>query len=250
MDPTRTDEPMTDELERRLAAYADARLSPDPEKAAATRARVMREAGFAFATRRDAARGATVVPGGAGRWTGGARAARSAFLMAALTITITFGGVAFASDAGAPFYGLRIWWETTGLPATGDERAAAELDRLDARIMELTAAQVDGDTQGAAAAAAAYRAIVTQALIEASGDASREQALEVALGRHVEVLTNLLGEVPESARGAIEHAIGQSSKAIEKIKGKPSDPPGQTDKPRKTPKPANPNKPTDPGRSP
>ena len=50
-----------DEIERRLDAYARARLSPDPQAIARVRSRVMREARLQFETARIAAQLAPAV---------------------------------------------------------------------------------------------------------------------------------------------------------------------------------------------
>lgn len=241
-------DPIGDELEQRLEAYAGARLSPDPDATARTRARVVREADFVFAAKRDAA-AVVAADRASGRLAWRARRVRAALLAAALTLSVAMASVAFASDAGDPLYGLRVWWETAVLPQAGDARAAAEIERLDTRMMELAMAVEAGDGPAAEAAAAAFRAIVDEAVLGATGDARRETALEAALSRHVVVLTGLLDKVPENARGAIQHAIGQSGNAIDSIGGEPTKvpEPAATDRPGKTPKPANSNRPSDPG---
>lgn len=229
-------EPMNDELERILAAYAEARLAPDPRATAATRARVIREAEFAFVAASEAA--AERAARAARRRAGWRRfGVRYGLLAAVLTLSVAFAGVALASEAGDPLYGLRVWLETATLPSGGDARAIAEIERLDARVVELTEAVASGNENAAAAAAAAYRSIVDEAVLGAAGDGKRQMLLEDALSRHVEVLTALLDKVPSSARGSIENAIGESGKAIEKIGGPstyPSNDPG-TGKPGRTP---------------
>lgn len=237
-------DPRHDELERILADYADARLSPDPRATAATRARVLREAEFAFAAAREAAaERASRASERRLRWR--RFWVRYSLVAAVLTLSVAFAGVTLASEAGDPLYGVRVWWETATLPAGGDARAMAEIDRLDARVVELTAAVKAGNGSGAAAAAEAYQAIVEEAVLGAADDGHRRMQLEDALTRHMVILTGLLGTVPDSARGAIQHAIGQSDKAIEKIGGSPAkspnDPgpgnPGKTTQPSKTHKP-------------
>lgn len=236
-------EPMNEEIERILAAYADARLAPDPQRTATTRARILREAEFAFAAARDAtaARAAQAAERRA-RWK--RFGVRYGILAAALSLSVVFAGATLASEAGDPLYGVRVWWENAMLPAGADARAIAEIDRLDTRVLELTAAVESGDGHGAAAAAAAYQAIVDEAVRGAAGDDQRAMLLEDALSRHVVVLTALLEKVPDSARGAIEHAIGQSGKALEKIgtppKSNGGEAPGNAGKsprPDRTPKP-------------
>src|SRR5512135_534597 len=125
------------ELARRLEAYADARLRPDPAAMARIRSAVVAEA----------RRGAEPVP----------FRRRPAFrfgfaLLAAAALLAAIAGSAFASQAGGPLYGARLWIETVTLPATPSARAEAQIARLDARLQELQTALAAHD--GAAAAAA------------------------------------------------------------------------------------------------
>jgi len=243
-------EPMNEEIERILAAYADAQFAPDPQRTATTRARILREAEFAFAETRDAtaARAAQAAERRA-RWK--RFGARYTLVAATLSLSVVFSGAVLASDAGDPLYGVRVWWETALLPAGGDARASAEISRMDARLVELAAAVESGNGNGAAAAAAAYQQIVEEALHGAVGDDRRQMQLEDALSRHVEVLTALLSKVPDSARGSIEHAIVESGKAIEKVGGPSADPNVKPapDKPARSPKPDSSARPTGPGNS-
>ncbi len=233
------------ELVRRLEEYAAARLSPDEAQVPAVRARVIREAEFVLG---DGRRPTPLRPRGTVR-----RRFASVLLAAALGLSLAVGGVALGAEPGGPLYGVIVWWETTTLPAAPDARAAAEIHRLDQRLVELQKAIAEGDPRGAAAAAAAYRSIVDGALASATGDEEREHRLEGALTKHVEVLTSLLDKVPDQARGAIENAIGRSDRALDDIRtqgsekpkpgqsGKPGgspngsgDPPGQSENPKKT----------------
>ena len=243
-------DPTNDELERLLSAYAETHLSPDPRAAEAIRARLIREAGFAFDAARDEARHRALrrVEQRA-RWR--RSGVRYGLLAATFGLSVAFTGVALASEAGDPLYGVRVWWETALLPAGGDARASAEISRMDARLVELAAAVESGNGNGAAAAAAAYQQIVEEALHGAVGDDRRQMQLEDALSRHVEVLTALLSKVPDSARGSIEHAIVESGKAIEKVGGPSADPNVKPapDKPARSPKPDSSARPTGPGNS-
>ena len=182
----------------------------------------------------------------------------TALLAAGLTLGIGVSSVA-AAQPGGPLYGARIWAEALTLPTTANERAQAELRRLDERLAEAAAATAAGDTNAANAALEAYGAIVREATTGADVSAAATATLDAGIRRNIQVLTVLAGRVPEQARDAIEGAIDQSDSALDAIHGKPAgDPPAAT--PTKSPRPnatdrpdrtANPNKPTpDPAETP
>jgi cell division septation protein DedD len=118
-------------------------------------------------------------------------------------------GTAFAARPGGPLYTTRIWAETLTLPTESSARALAELERLDERLREATAASAAGDTVGAAAALSAYEAIVSQASASAilAGDSVASAVLETGVGQNVIVLQALAGRVPDQAGAAIDRAI-------------------------------------------
>jgi hypothetical protein len=259
-------DPGDDELARRLEAYAEARLSPELSATTRMRARVMaaahRQAALA---RADADRAAASLAAGSQAdrtrrpiW----RRPLIGLLAAGLTIGVGVGSVA-AAQPGGPLYGARIWAETLNLPSNANERAQAELQRLEERLAEAAAATASGDTNAANAALDAYGAIVTEATHDAGNDVSAAATLDRGVRSNIDVLTVLVGRVPsEQARDAIQRAIDRSDSALDKMHGKPSDTPGvgPAANPTKSPKPektektdrpaatANPNKPTpDPG---
>lgn len=260
-------DPEDTELGRRLEAYAEARLSPSLSATSRMRTRVMVAAHRrATSARADVDRGAA-----AGAAAAAARAARSdrtrrspwrrpmtALLAAGLTLGIGVGSVA-AGQPGGALYGVRIWAETLTLPTSADERAQAELRRLDARLAEAVAATAAGDTNAANAALEAYGAIVGEATTGARVSAAATATLNTGVRRNLEVLTVLVGQVPEKAREAIQQAIDQSDSALDAIDGQPdgnapavtptkNPKPNATDSPDRT---ANPNKPTpDPAETP
>ena len=180
------------------------------------------------------------------RW----RRPAAALLAASLTLALAVGSVA-AARPGGPLYGARIWAETLTLPSAAADRAAAEVRRLNDRLSEAAEAAAAGDTNAADAALAAYNAILAEAMAGTNGDAVANATLDAAVRQNVEVLTALLGRVPDQARDAIQHAIEQSDSAANGLQGKPgvggppsSNPgngPAATNKPDRT---ANPNKPT------
>jgi hypothetical protein len=159
-------------------------------------------------------------------------------------------GSVSAAHAGGPLYGVRIWAETLTLPATAADRAIAEARRLQDRLTEAADATAAGDTNAADAALAAYNAIVVEATAGTHGDAAANATLNDGVRRNIEVLTILLGRVPDQAKDAIEHAIEQSDSAVNGLRGqpgvggqpssKPGNGPGPTDRDHT----ANPNKPT------
>ena len=258
-------DPGEDELGQRLEAYAEARLSPALSATSRMRAQVMaaahRRAAFAGA---DADRGAAVAAAAAtaarsdrtrrSPW----RRPMTALLAAGLTLGIGVSSVA-AGQPGGALYGVRIWAETLTLPTNADERAQAELRRLDARLAEAVAATATGDTNAANAALEAYRAIVSEATTGARVSAAATATLDTGVRHNLEVLTVLVGQVPEKAREAIQQAIDQSDSVLDAIDGQPGDnapavtptkspKPNATDSPART---ANPNKPTpDPAETP
>lgn len=227
-------------LRRRLEAYAETRLSPDPSSAARTRARVL-----AIAHRRaDQARATgalTIVPpfdeaaaaiatsshaadrrSRHGRHGAGRRRVATVLLAAGLAIGAV-SGTALAARPGGALYQARLWAETVALPAEASARALAELARLAERLAELDAATASGDSAAAAAALDAYERIVDQASAAAiaSEDAVAEAVLETGVGRNVAVLEALVERLPTPAgtaiSRAIERTIQHSGRAIDAI---------------------------------
>ncbi len=232
-----------DELTRRLEADAEACLSPDLSTRTRMRAEVMAAAlGGAEAARADADRVPTV-----GMMVRVDRQRRSAWrrpmallLAAGLTVALSVSSVAGAQPGG-PLYGARIWAETLTLPSSANERAQAELRRLDARLAEAAAATGAGDANAANAALEAYGAIVEEATVGAGDSVSAAATLETGVRSNIDVLTVLAGRVPDKQRDAIRHAIERSDKALDDIRGQPAgNPPAgapgrQPDKPAPDP---------------
>ena len=263
-------------LRRRLEAYAEARLTPDPSAVGRIRARVQASAhrradllsadtALTVLPEPGSARAAAFRRGAAARRRSGWRRAVPAVLVATLTVAVV-GGTALAARPGGALYGGRLWLETLTLPTDPSERAIAELARLKERLRDVAIASAAGDASGVAAALAAYEAIVGEAVSAAilAGDPVAAAALQAGVARNVEVLQALVAQVPESARPALEAAIQRtierSDAAIESIDpgppdenganpgnggsgGAPATAPtekpakGPTEKPAKTPKP-------------
>ena len=204
-----------DQLARRLVAYAGLRLSPTPNASARMRARVL--AAAAGMPARTASHPEVPVSLAAYRARFGGRSRLFGALMAAALSVLLIGGVAFASSAGGPLYGVRLWVETVALPSEPGARADADVDRLNARLDEAVGAARNGNGGATAAALAAYREILDDALAAAGQPESRSERLEAALARHQLVLATLLEYAPEPARDALERAIERSNQAIERI---------------------------------
>jgi hypothetical protein len=234
-----------DDLGRRLTAYAQVRLSPSPEAAARIRARVMEAASAGSGAATTAA--VEPIPFAAYRTRLTGRSRTFAALMAAALSLLLLAGVAFASGPGDPLYGVRLWAETVGLPSDPGARADFDVDRLEKRMNEAVGAANTGNGSAVAAALAAYRDILDDALDAEARRESASDRLESALGRHRLVLTTLLDYVPDPARDAIQRAIERSDEAAKGIgagHGKSGDKPvahptpnppdghGSSDKPR------------------
>ena len=159
-DTTRIDAHLDEEVERALAAYASARLTPD--RFTTNRMRVA----LIVPVRTGATRQPAL--GRLGRLSLGVRRLAFVALVAALAIS---GGTAagVAASAGGPLYGLRVQIETALLPS-GPNRTDAQIDLLNERSNELTDAIKDGDQGGAGAAAAAYGKQLQQTVDDAVSD--------------------------------------------------------------------------------
>jgi hypothetical protein len=237
------------EVARRLEAYAQARLSPDPAAMARIRTRVMLEARTRL---QETATLAAAEPTSIGVARLARRLRRPAAVLLAAGLTLSaVGGVAFAAQAGGPLYGARLWLEAATLPTEPAARTAADVSRLDARLGELAEATRVGNEHAADAALTAYQGVVDDALTTAGTNDALLGELEDTLGKHLTVLNGLLDKVPEQARSGIENAIDNSGKALEKAHGQASQGggpgtnrgggqganPTHTPKPTRTPKP-------------
>jgi hypothetical protein len=239
------------ELERRLEAFAGARLSPDPRQMARIRTAVMTEAsrtlsvpsvlplrlahGPMLVASGLRTRGVRFFPFGPRILSGWRRSAGA--LAAASLAGLLLGGSAFAaSRAGAPLYGVRVWLEAATLPADQEARAAAELSHLQSRLGDIADAAARGDGSAVSAALAAYRISVEDALANAADNHDILARLEIELTRHRVVLASLLGLVPSNAQDAIQQVLDRDQHALDVIRdrGQPGSngtgtPPGKPD---------------------
>jgi hypothetical protein len=196
------------EIERRLDAYARARLSPDPQAIARARARVMREARLQFEAGTGIQQLAPVIVLAPRRVT--VRRVAMPILAASVWLGVAVGSIA-ASSAGGPLYPARIWVENATLPSTGTARADAEIARLGDRLAEAQAAAARGDAGAVEAALDAYHDIADQAIAGSSADPELEALVAAALDRHQVVLsaiaTSLVEKDNDTAAAAVEASI-------------------------------------------
>jgi hypothetical protein len=264
-------------LRRRLEAFAETRLSPDPAAAARIRARVLAVAHRrADLARADAA--LTVLSSAPGRRPAAGRATsitrsrprglrRLAIGLLAASLGIgALAGTVVAARPGGPLYDIRLWVETATLPSEPSARALAELARLDERLGEASEAAQVGEVPAVAAALGAYERIVGESTASAiaAGDAVAAAVLEAGVGRNLAVLQTLAGLLPDRAAeaigSAIDRAIERSGAAIEAIetahpgRGGPNSngaaPPDKSAKPAKTDGPSATSKPSRPDGAP
>ena len=196
------------EIERRLDAFARARLTPDPQAAARVRARVMREARLQFEASRIAAHIAAAPP------VVTRRSLTRRFAMPVLAAGVWLGiaaGSISAAQAGGPLYASRLWIENAMIPASGAARADAELTRLQSRLSEAYAASVRGDTAAVDAALHAYSEIADAAIAASAGNAGLEATVAAALDQHRAVLAavaaTLAAKGNDTAANAVEASI-------------------------------------------
>lgn len=217
------------DLERRLEAYALARLSASVAASARMRARVMREATLVAtggpatsATTSTVAAVAggvpTVRPSASARVRSSSRRFVPALLAAAFALVVLTGG-ALAARPGGPLYGVRLLAEEATLPAGGAGRVEAELDRLQERLDEADEAASVGDRSGVVAALAAYATMLDQTMADVASDPKRADRLESALQTHLDVLAALGTRVPDPAREALARAVDRGQRALDVVLG-------------------------------
>jgi len=226
------DHPGTEELARRLEAFASARLSPDPAAASRIRIAVVEEARMRALE--------TSIGSLPHRHRSRTRPIAALLLAAGLTLATAVAAAAAAAPGG-PLYGARIWLEAATLPTNADDRALERVRQIEERLLDTERAAASGNAAALAAALAAYNDAVAEALAEVGTDEARLARLEEALGHHVDVLEALSLRLPDAAAGGIQRAIEASQKAVEKLgQSKPhpaaTDPAAEpTAKPAKTP---------------
>jgi hypothetical protein len=223
----------TDEMEQRLRAYADARLSPTPEAVERMRAAIVARAAGATAMR-DVRRSSGAV---ARRSWWPIRSRRAVGALLAASLTVGSAAAVFAATPGSPLYGTRLWLETLTLPVSGDARIDAQVVQLDQRDAEVEQASLAQNPGAVTAALAAFDEEMATAIRDAGNDASKLAHLEAVLQKHIAVLQGVLAKAPGSAVPAIEAAITASSKAMAQIEAKLKQLPTPTQRPTQPPHP-------------
>jgi hypothetical protein len=210
------------EVERRLGAYAGARLSPDSWASLRMRAQVIERGRAALdarsARRRPFARLGLILRRGV-----------LVGLVAILAVG-TGGTAALAASPGGPLYGARLWVETATLPAGGQARTDAQAGQLDERVDEATDAADAGNTRAVGAALAAYDTEIAAAVADADGDPSKLGHLRAVIGKHIAVL-QALEKKNATAAAAIDAAIARGQAALAAIDARVKDHPQQSDHP-------------------
>jgi len=143
-----------------------------------------------------------------------------------LAATLTVGGTAavLAATPGSTLYGARVALDNALKPFSPDARLAAHEDRIAEVLAAAQAAATHGDTFALDAALTAYQSEVDAAIADLGNDPARLARLETELGKHVAVLQALQATLLTEA--AIEHAIVESQKAVDRLRanaGHPAD---------------------------
>lgn len=150
-DSTRFDAFLDEEVERALAAYASARLTPDHWTTNRMRVALIEHARTGAPIGRTTGRSGS---GGVGRFRFGLLRLAPIALVAAVAVTVgSAAGV--AASPGGPLYGLRVQIETALLPS-GADRPGAQLGLLTERTNEITDAVQSGNQAGVDAAGQQY----------------------------------------------------------------------------------------------
>ncbi len=224
MDPTK--DPGDIEVERRLAAYVDARLTPSDSTTTRMRNNVVNAA-----HRRAALIEADATFDAAGSTPSALAAERRrvrrgswgrplvAILAGCLTLAI-LGATTVAARPGGPLYAARLWTEMQNLPVDLMARAKAEVQRLQNRIDEAQQASAAGDSPATEAALGAYSHIVVEAANGSDGDTVAATTIEATVTIHVEVLTKMVDTAPAPARPAVEMALMDCTKVLDDLHAK------------------------------
>ncbi len=202
------------ELERRLDAFATARLAPSREATSQTRAAVL--AAIAAQVQTDlgapvSRRPRTVAvtsrstafgrhrPVAAARWSSRWVRPMSAVAAACLMVSM-LAGSALAARPGGPLYPARLLTEYLTLPAAGQARVDAEITRLERRLDEARRAVAAGDADATLASIEAYASIVRESTNEASGDDAALGVLRTDLANSDAALVSIVAAAPAAAR--------------------------------------------------
>ena len=191
------------ELERRLRAYAGARLSPDQWASLRMRAAVIEHG--------RAARGETPTTR---RW----RLAWRPVLFVALVGVLAVGTgttAALAASAGGPLYGTRIWVETTLVSLAGN-RPDAQAALVDQRLGEAADAAGAGNDAGANAALSAYDTEVAAAIAASAENRANLEHLRAVIAKRLDHLQGMDKSSPKAA-AQIARAIAKAEASLAEI---------------------------------
>ncbi len=189
-----------------LAAAWDAQ--PDDRRPAASRAATL--GAFAAAMSRQiepgqGAAGRALSMAGAVpeiRWGG----RRPAFILVTAGVLLAMSlGTVVASAPGGPLYDARVAAEGLLLPPAPDDRAAAEVERLEARVAEATDAAERGDTAGVSAALRAYARIATEAAAASVADSATLTRLAAQVRAQQEIISRV--GAPDPVREQVRLAV-------------------------------------------
>lgn len=208
--------PEDPEIERRLDAYADARLTPTDDAMARIRANVQAQVDLAVDPTAGPSTAATTRAAPTTR-VSGRRRVWIGLAAASLTLVILAGGAVVGARPGGPLYATSLSIEAANLPTQVAERIGAEIDRLERRIAEARSATTGSDAGAADAALTAYASIVTTAGAESSADATARATLADRLNQHVTVLSGLLTTVPPAAAGAATQALQSCTMTLDAL---------------------------------
>ena len=241
-----------------LVRYAASALTPDPSAMARIRADLLAQAQHAAEGRRTEASAKAAVPARIALpirrpFRGWRPHGLSLGLAAALLLGLAVGTSAFAASRPAgPLYSARIWLEGVTLPSDREARLEAEVSRAETRVAEALDAETRDDGNAVEAAVTAYQQIVDETLAADPAGSPGDDRAAQAFAHHREVLITLLDRVPDKAKHAIENAIAQSDKAINRLGSKRNDNGKPAQKPQSQPgdRPAATDHPRQPGKAP
>jgi hypothetical protein len=222
------------DLPVRMARMAEA-LDPDPGDPRLTASRAAVLGAFAATADRASARqgapGRALPPAGpAPEIRRGGRRPALVLVAAGLLLAMSLGAVA-ASTPGGPLYGARVASEELFMPGSPNDRARAEVERLDARIAEASGASDRGDAGPTVAALRAYAAIAEQAADGGPVDSLTAAELAARVRGQLEVLARIGAGDPglDRARNQAQAAARLLLGSLGEPGGDPAPGPGPSD---------------------
>jgi uncharacterized membrane protein YgcG len=217
------------------AAALAAAWDPDPADVRVTASRAAVLGAFAAATSEvaGAADRPSSAAGAAPGYRRGGRRPAFVLVAAAMLLAMSVGAVA-ASAPGGPLYDLRVDAEAVILPAEPGQRAAAQVDRLQRRVAEATAAAARSDAAATRAALRAYARIATQA----AGGATVDPQTAARVRAQLEVVLRLGAGDPSLV--AAREQVRVAARLLLGALGDPGDVPGDGPGPGPTPGPGGP----------